>query len=457
MLFDVFICHASEDKDRFVRPLAESLRARHLEVWFDEFSLAVGDSIRRSIDHGLIYARFGVVVLSPAFFAKNWPQYELDALIDREMSGADRVLLPVWLDVDHKSVSAYSPALANRHAALASRGLDAVVSQLAAVVRPEGSPLIIARDTLLQHGVHPPVITSEYWLDVVEASNRLPGYGPVIPQESTWDRWSFPLPQSEGDAVSRGERLAWTALQLSWTHEADREEISVTTRPEAVLNFIDRQPGLRETSEMFVDLIIEYAPQLTIPGFAGELEPLIEAEYRRSLPTTGGRVLGYSPPRTVNRERRIVPQCNEEWALRHEDFGGHSPAVVAGAYFRGGMFGPRVALHDDADHLVWLLSDESSWLPEKIRRFLREGLASSRASWPWMRGAEFGWNSAGAVQEALFASIESGVMEWTPRVIDDWRHRIAVAQGRLQLPEESDELLRRVRELALDGKLSGSD
>jgi len=53
MLYDVFICHASEDKDRFARPLAESLRNQNIAVWYDEFSLMLGDSLRRAIDRGL--------------------------------------------------------------------------------------------------------------------------------------------------------------------------------------------------------------------------------------------------------------------------------------------------------------------------------------------------------------------------------------------------------------------
>jgi TIR domain len=53
VLYDAFICHASEDKAALVRPLAERLRAEHVEVWYDEFSLSVGDSLRRSIDRGL--------------------------------------------------------------------------------------------------------------------------------------------------------------------------------------------------------------------------------------------------------------------------------------------------------------------------------------------------------------------------------------------------------------------
>ena len=95
MLYDLFICHASEDKDSFVRPLAEPLRQRHVEVWYDEFSLQLGDSIRRSLDKGLSQSRFGAVVLSNLFFQKHWPQYELDGLAERETKGNDKVILPI--------------------------------------------------------------------------------------------------------------------------------------------------------------------------------------------------------------------------------------------------------------------------------------------------------------------------------------------------------------------------
>jgi len=74
MEWDVFICHASEDKDSFVRPLAMGLQEAQLKVWYDEFTLNAGDSLRRSIDKGLAGSRWGLVVLSPYFFAKEWPQ-----------------------------------------------------------------------------------------------------------------------------------------------------------------------------------------------------------------------------------------------------------------------------------------------------------------------------------------------------------------------------------------------
>jgi len=117
--YDAFICHASEDKARFVRPLARELSRLGFRVWFDEFSMSVGDSLRRSIDQGLASSRFGVVVLSKAFFAKEWSNYELDGLVAREIEGR-KVVLPVWYDIGKADVLQFSPTLADRIAATGS-------------------------------------------------------------------------------------------------------------------------------------------------------------------------------------------------------------------------------------------------------------------------------------------------------------------------------------------------
>ena len=111
--YDAFICHASEDKEDLVRLLAQELITRGLTIWYDEFQLKVGDSLRRSIDAGLARSRFGIVVLSPSFFAKNWPQYELDGLVAKEMTGG-KVILPLWHKVSKNEVIQYSPALADK-------------------------------------------------------------------------------------------------------------------------------------------------------------------------------------------------------------------------------------------------------------------------------------------------------------------------------------------------------
>jgi hypothetical protein len=85
--WDAFISHAWEDKESFVRPLAHALTALGAAVWYDEFSLKLGDSLSASIDRGLASSRYGIVVLSKAFIAKRWPQRELQGLVAREMEG----------------------------------------------------------------------------------------------------------------------------------------------------------------------------------------------------------------------------------------------------------------------------------------------------------------------------------------------------------------------------------
>ena len=112
-VFDVFICHTTEDKVDVVRPLATALRDAGLRVWYDEFELKIGDSLRRKIDKGLAASHFGVVVLSQAFFGRGWPEYELDGLVTQTVSGL-QVLLPVWHNVTKHEVMEYSPSLADR-------------------------------------------------------------------------------------------------------------------------------------------------------------------------------------------------------------------------------------------------------------------------------------------------------------------------------------------------------
>jgi hypothetical protein len=132
---DAFISHASEDKDELVRPLAEKLVEAGFDIWYDEHQLTVGDSLRRSIDRGLTGARFGIVVLSPNFFSKNWPQYELDGLVAKEMEGR-KVILPLWHKVSKNEVLNYSPSLADKLALnTATHTLDELVQQLAPVLK----------------------------------------------------------------------------------------------------------------------------------------------------------------------------------------------------------------------------------------------------------------------------------------------------------------------------------
>lgn len=132
--YDLFISHASEDKEELVRPLAVALEGLGVKVWYDEFTLKVGDSLRRSIDGGLSNSRFGTVVLSSSFFSKNWTQYELDGMTAKEMDGR-KMILPIWHKVTKNEVMKFSPTLADKVALNSSlHSIDEIAQLIADVV-----------------------------------------------------------------------------------------------------------------------------------------------------------------------------------------------------------------------------------------------------------------------------------------------------------------------------------
>ncbi|WP_339300044.1 toll/interleukin-1 receptor domain-containing protein [Paenibacillus sp. FSL K6-2441] len=137
MDYDLFISHASEDKETFVRPLAVALQKLKVTVWYDEFSLKPGDSLSKSIDMGLINSSFGVVVLSEAFMRKSWTDYELKSLISKEIAYG-KAILPIWHTITKEDLLKFSPFLADKYA-LNTSGMDVmeIGLELCKVVRPD--------------------------------------------------------------------------------------------------------------------------------------------------------------------------------------------------------------------------------------------------------------------------------------------------------------------------------
>jgi len=136
--WDVFISHASEDKDAFVKPLAQLLNNLEVRVWYDEFTLKLGDSLSRSIDEGLANSKYGVVVISKAFVKKRWPEYELRGLITMAMAGKRKRIIPIWHNISRKEVMSFSPPLADILAADTTQlSLVEIGIAIIEVVRPD--------------------------------------------------------------------------------------------------------------------------------------------------------------------------------------------------------------------------------------------------------------------------------------------------------------------------------
>lgn len=117
--WDVFICHASEDKE-YAEPLAVALEAAGVRVWFDRITLEWGDDLRPAIDRGVAACRYGIVVLSKSFLArKKWTEYELNSLFAREQAGK-KLILPIWHGITRDDLIQYGPAFADRLAKISS-------------------------------------------------------------------------------------------------------------------------------------------------------------------------------------------------------------------------------------------------------------------------------------------------------------------------------------------------
>lgn len=126
-----FISHDSRDKEYIARKIALGLVTRVCPVWYDEFSLKVGDRLRESIEKGLRECRRCILIVSKNFIENDgWTKAEFDSVFTREILERRDVILPVWHGVTAREVYEYSPTLANRFAINWAEGEDQVVAKL---------------------------------------------------------------------------------------------------------------------------------------------------------------------------------------------------------------------------------------------------------------------------------------------------------------------------------------
>jgi hypothetical protein len=137
--YDVFISHAVEDKLPIANDLCARLEKAGLKVWYSGSELNAGDSITRTVREGLDKSRFGIVILSKNYIAKNWPLREFYHLLARESDGV-KVILPVLHNITPAELAVEDLTMADLFAINADKGIDQVVTQLIEAMKKTKPP-----------------------------------------------------------------------------------------------------------------------------------------------------------------------------------------------------------------------------------------------------------------------------------------------------------------------------
>ncbi len=131
-----FISHDSRDKDDIARPIAIGLSKLMCPVWFDDYSLRVGDKLRETIEKGILECKKCILVLSPHFLANNgWTKVEFNSIFTRELIEETDLVLPVWHGITKKDLFEYSPSLVNKVGVKSDLGIEEVIRKLHQSIR----------------------------------------------------------------------------------------------------------------------------------------------------------------------------------------------------------------------------------------------------------------------------------------------------------------------------------
>lgn len=96
--YDVFISHASANKEDYVRKLVASIKKVTSNVWYDEDMLKWGDDLLKEIMNGLEHTEFAIVVFSKDFFGREWTERELKELLEKQDRLGKKIVLPLLYD-----------------------------------------------------------------------------------------------------------------------------------------------------------------------------------------------------------------------------------------------------------------------------------------------------------------------------------------------------------------------
>ena len=355
----VFISHASEDKDIFVRQLAIHLKNHNIDIWYDEFEIKPGMSIRESIDKGLSLYDIGLIVLSPNYFSKKWTVWELNGVIQKMHSGR-ALIIPIWLNITHSELLDISPPLADILGISSNKKLTDIASEIYNLIYPNEPLLISAAKKIENEGFKPPDYHNDWWVDIIEFLGR----------DKLQLPWSLPKNPDNEDSQKKFYKIAWAGLRFNWIKKCMEMEFNQFTPPKDLINTINNTPGMREACNNNIEYLALYAPQLFFCDneFTNKMHEVSMSYKERLLKVA---VLeSYQCSLTVNGQ---IPTCNRIFALAEEKFGCYLPLHLLMHFVEGESLGPRPSHLGYWGVLIYLCSSKADIYPTNIKDILIEG------------------------------------------------------------------------------------
>ena len=109
--YSVFVSHSSEDKVEYVDELVNEIKSLGISVFYDTDVISWGDNLKEKIDNGLKNCELAVIVISPSYFDREWTEYEIKALLKRQDSEHNKLILPILYHVTKQQFNEHYPSL----------------------------------------------------------------------------------------------------------------------------------------------------------------------------------------------------------------------------------------------------------------------------------------------------------------------------------------------------------
>lgn len=93
--YDVFISHASADKEEYVDELNRTVKKLGINVFYDTDILSWGDNWKQVILDGTADSEFAIIVISKNFFGREWTEKELNEFLGQQNESGQKIVLPL--------------------------------------------------------------------------------------------------------------------------------------------------------------------------------------------------------------------------------------------------------------------------------------------------------------------------------------------------------------------------